>query len=139
MGGAAMMRLFRAYPFITAAVITGTAAAALTGYRVWGHLTDRADRADVDLVTALAVISGMCLLLRAAVTRIAQIMHTSAAVHELERKQLQEEREALQAERRELLLTLSKALGTGPMHIAPQQREAAVRPISSRRRGGDSA
>jgi len=106
---------------------------------VWGHLTDRADRADVDLVTALAVISGMCLLLRAAVTRIAQIMHTSAAVHELERKQLQEEREALQAERREMLLTLSKALGTGPMHIAPQQREAAVRPISSRRRGGDSA
>ena len=134
-----MLRLFRTYPFITAAIITGIAAVVLLEYGMHAHLSEAADTADIGTGTALAAIAGMCLLLRAAVTRIAQIMHTSAAVHELERKQLQEEREALQAERREMLLTLSKALGTGPMHIAPQQREAAVRPISSRRRGGDSA
>jgi hypothetical protein len=133
-----MMRLCRIYPFAAVAAITGAAAAALMGYRLWGHLTERADRADTDMVAALVVITALCLLLRTAVTRIARIMHTSMAVHEMERKQLQEEREGLQAERRELLLTLSKALGTGPIHVAPRD-PAPVRPISSRRRGGDSA
>jgi hypothetical protein len=132
-----MMRLFRAYPFLTSAILTGAAAAGLLAYGMRAHMSEPADRADIGTGTALAVIAGMCLLLRLAVRRVARIMHTSMAVHELERKELQAEREALQAERREMLLTLSKALGTGPIHLAPQQ--GTVRPISSRRRGGDSA
>jgi ABC-type siderophore export system fused ATPase/permease subunit len=134
-----MMRLFRTYPFITAAAITGAAAAMLLAYGIRAHLTERAADADTGAVTALAVIAGMCLVFRVAVSRLTRITHTSMAVHELERKELQEEREALQAERREMLLTLSKALGTGPIHLAPQQGQGTVRPISSRRRGGDSA